>query len=165
MIESKTGNKCLHSQSCPTEASLSRGLWRVHCSALNRLKWSVEGKWLQTQGLCERNVQRQALSCCRKATDWLWVLHVWIEGKPLTGLSNRIIVKPLEGKKKPHQLPLDSCFLPWSSNSLPTVILRPSLTSKVSSFLFWEAEYRFRSAEPLSTTDSCPEESGACCFP
>ena len=64
-------------------------------------------------------------------------------------------------KKAAQNCHLSFASCPCRSSSLLMVILRPPLLSKVSSFLFLVAEYGFRSALLLSTTNPCPKESRA----
>ena len=146
--------------------SVERGLWRAHCSSLNRLKWSMWGSSTKSKGCMEAMWSARPLSRCGKAG--CEGLRVCEDGKSLKAifLTGRMW-KPLGGKKKKKaaqncHLSIASC--PCPSSSLLTVILRPSLASKVSSLLFLVAEYGFRSALPLSTTNPCPEESRAAVF-
>lgn len=145
--------------------SVERGLWRAHCSTLNRLKWSMWGSSTKSKGCMEAMWSARPLSHCGKAG--CEGLRICEEGKSLKAifLTGRMW-KPLGGeeKKGSTKLAFEHCFLPCPSSSLLTVILRPSLASKVSSLLFLVAEYGFRPALPLSTTNPSPEESRAAVF-
>lgn len=139
--------------------SVERGLWRVGCSALNRLKWSVAGgRTPKPRAAWKRGGAPDPWAAAERLTVRA---RICVEGKSLKAIFLTGWLWKLrrgEKKKKAAQnchLSIASC--PCRSSSLLTDILRPSLASKVSSFLFLVAERGFRSALPLSTNSLCPQ--------
>lgn len=101
----------------------------------------------------------RTLSFCRKGG--CEGLRVCVEGKPLKAIFLTGWMWKAPGRKKKKKaaqnchLSIASCSC--SSSSSLTVILRPSLASKISSFLFLVVEYGFRSAEPTPLIMRAPK--------